>query len=130
MTYHQMVMYSRLMVRFHQKVRSPLSRRLTSGWKTVPIGTALRVLIVKRALANRLDKEVFKDGYDPGTEEYFVELDRRIKEKEPDLFDDLDAGADDLDTDDTDDRRGKNVVAPVGGNESNAISEPVVARLI
>jgi hypothetical protein len=69
-------------------------------------------------LANRLDKEVYKDGYDPGTEEYFEELDRRIKEKEPKLFDDLDAGADDNDTDDKNDRRGKNVVAPVGGNET------------
>jgi len=69
-------------------------------------------------LANRLDKEVYKDGYDPGTEEYFEELDKRIKEKEPKLYDDLDAGADDNDTDDKGDRRGKNVVAPVGGNET------------
>ena len=70
-------------------------------------------------LANRLDKEVYKDGYSPDTEEYFEELDKRIKEKEPKLFDDLDAGAEDDDTnDDKNDRRGKNVVAPVGGNEA------------
>ncbi|KPK66534.1 MAG: hypothetical protein AMS21_01880 [Gemmatimonas sp. SG8_38_2] len=41
-------------------------------------------------LVNRLDKEVFKDGYDPQTEEYFEELDRRLKEKAPELFDDED----------------------------------------
>jgi hypothetical protein len=43
-------------------------------------------------LANRLDKEVFADGFDPKTEEYFEELDRRMKEKEPELYDDLDDG--------------------------------------
>jgi hypothetical protein len=42
-------------------------------------------------LANRLDKEVFADGYRPDTDEYFEELDKRIKEKEPTLFDDVDA---------------------------------------
>lgn len=42
-------------------------------------------------LANRIDKEVYKDGYDPNTPEYFEELDRRLKEKEPTLYDDLDA---------------------------------------
>lgn len=70
-------------------------------------------------LANRLDKEIFNDGYDPNTDEYFAELDRRIKEKMPELYDDLDAGADDTDDqNDRDSRRGKSVVAPVGGNES------------
>jgi hypothetical protein len=69
-------------------------------------------------LANRLDKEVFADGFDPKTPEYFEELDKRIKEKEPSLYDDLDAGADDIDTDDTPRKKGKNVVAPVGGNET------------
>lgn len=72
-------------------------------------------------LANRLDKEVFKDGYDPKTPEYFEELDRRIKEKEPNLYEDLDAAGDDTDKDDKDEttqRRGKPVVAPVGGNET------------
>lgn len=73
-------------------------------------------------LANRLDKEVFADGYRPDTPDYFKELDRRIKEKEPKLYEDLDAASDDTDADDTDDtkdtRRGKNVVAPVGGNET------------
>ena len=71
-------------------------------------------------LANRLDKEVFADGYRPDTPDYFKELDRRIKEKEPKLYEDLDAAGDDADRDDdtTDTRRGKNVVAPVGGNEA------------
>jgi len=66
-------------------------------------------------LANRLDKEVFKDGFDPLTDEYFDELDRRIKEKEPNLFDaNDDHGAGDKD-------RGKkpqSVVTPVGGAEN------------
>lgn len=71
-------------------------------------------------MANRLDKAVFADGYLPDTPEYFEELDRRIKEKEPTLYDDLDAGADDTDTNDDKGKRkrGKNVVAPVGGNET------------
>ena len=46
-------------------------------------------------LANRLDKEVHADGFDPATDEYFEELNTRIKEKEPKLYDD--GGADDLD---------------------------------
>lgn len=49
-------------------------------------------------LANRLDKEVFDDSYDPNTEEYFEELDKRIKAKLPDLYDDgEDPGKDDDD---------------------------------
>jgi len=67
-------------------------------------------------LANRLDKEVYADGYDPNTPEYFKELNKRIQEKAPELYDDLDAGAE-SDTD-TERRRGKPVVAPVGGNET------------
>jgi hypothetical protein len=46
-------------------------------------------------LANRLDKEVFTDGFDPGSDEYFEELNARIKEKEPSLFDSQDSLADD-----------------------------------
>jgi len=72
-------------------------------------------------LANRLDKEVFADGYRPDSPDYFEELDRRLREKEPNLYDDLGA-ADDTDKYDKEDkpdkRRGKPVVAPVGGNES------------
>jgi hypothetical protein len=70
-------------------------------------------------LANRLDKDVFKDGYEPDTDEYFDELDRRIKAKEPSLYDD---GTDDdltgKDDDKGDKGRGRQVVAPVGGNEN------------
>ena len=72
-------------------------------------------------LANRLDKEVYADGFDPSTDEYFEELDKRIKDKQPKLYEDLDAAGDDTDKDDKTDttqRRGKNVVAPVGGNET------------
>ena len=70
-------------------------------------------------LANRIDKEVYRDGYDPNTPEYFEELDRRIKEKAPELYEDLDKSADD-DKDDKDEtttteRRGKNIVTPVTG---------------
>lgn len=73
-------------------------------------------------LANRIDKEVFKDGYDPSTPEYFEELDRRIKEREPSLYEDLEA-ADDTGADDKPDKdrgkpKGQQVVAPVGGNET------------
>lgn len=39
-------------------------------------------------LANRIDKEVFADGFDPNTDEYYRELNRRIRKKEPTLFDD------------------------------------------
>lgn len=67
-------------------------------------------------LANRLDKEVYRDGYDPSTPEYFEELDARIKEKAPELYDDLDARDDDKDDkDETTTRRGKNIVTPVTG---------------
>lgn len=70
-------------------------------------------------LANRLDKEVFDDGYSPDTDEYFEELDKRIKAKMPELYEDADDGAGDDDKDDKDETpRGKSVVAPVGGNET------------
>lgn len=60
-------------------------------------------------LANRLDREVFADGYDPKSKEYFEELDRRIKEKEPNLFDDDDKGSRR--------QRRQSPVAPVSGAE-------------
>lgn len=67
-------------------------------------------------LANRLDKEVYREGYEPTTDEYFEELDRRIKEAAPELYDDAGSTADDPPT------RGKrptrSPVAPVGGNET------------
>lgn len=59
-------------------------------------------------LANRLDKEVFADEFDPSTDEYFEELDRRIKEKEPNLYDDPEP-------DDSDKDRGKRKQTPVAG---------------
>jgi hypothetical protein len=70
-------------------------------------------------LANRLDKEVYKDGYDPNTDEYFEELDRRIKEKSPDLYDDVDASADDAPDSKSDKRPTRSPVAGVGGAEGN-----------
>lgn len=62
-------------------------------------------------LANRLDKEVFADGYDPNTAEYFEELDRRIKEKEPNLFDDADEKPR---------RQRRSPVAPVSDSDSKS----------
>lgn len=72
-------------------------------------------------LANRIDKEVHADGYRPDSPDYFKELDRRLREKEPSLYEDLDAAGDDIDEEgeqETTKRRGKNVVTPVGGNET------------
>lgn len=66
-------------------------------------------------LTNRLDKEVFADGYEPTTEEYFTELDRRIKEKEPSLFDDVES-KDDTETDTQ--RKRRTPVAAVGGADA------------
>jgi hypothetical protein len=70
-------------------------------------------------LANRLDRELFKEGYDPETEEYFEELDRRIKAQMPDLYDE-DAGLSaDEDTEDRGERKRKrSPVAPVDGDTS------------
>jgi len=68
-------------------------------------------------LANRIDKEVFDDGFLPDTDEYFKELDKRIKEKEPKLFDDSD-DADDAQEDRDDKRPARSPVAPVGGAEN------------
>lgn len=39
-------------------------------------------------LANRLDKEVHADGFRPSDEDYFEELDNRLREAAPELFDD------------------------------------------
>lgn len=38
-------------------------------------------------MARRIDAEVFREGYEPHEDEYFEELDRRIREKAPHLFD-------------------------------------------
>lgn len=73
-------------------------------------------------IANRIDREVFKDGYDPNSPDYFEELDRRLKAEIPEVYEDIDAKAD---TDDKDDKesnksRGKPVVAGVDrSNESS-----------
>jgi len=66
-------------------------------------------------LVNRLDKEIFKDGYDPNTEEYFEELDRRLKEKAPEVFDD-EVEAKDL-TPSGKRNRDRPPVAPTGSGE-------------
>ena len=38
-------------------------------------------------LARRIDKEVSEDGFDPFDEDYFEEMDRRLMEEAPELFD-------------------------------------------
>jgi hypothetical protein len=66
-------------------------------------------------LANRIDKEVFADGFRPDSDDYFEELDKRIKKKEPNLFDDV--TADDAD----DDTKGKRPTSPVAGVETTGV---------
>ena len=65
-------------------------------------------------LANRIDRQLFEEGYDPKTQEYFDELDSRLKEKAPELFDDA---ADDGTS--TERRPKRSPVAPVGGADSS-----------
>lgn len=69
-------------------------------------------------IANRLDKEVYRDGFDPKTDEYFEELDRRIKAQFPDLYDD-DSQDDSPVEKDTSNRRKQSPVAGVNsqGNQ-------------
>lgn len=66
-------------------------------------------------LANRIDREVFEDGFDPKTPEYFEELNKRLQEKEPNLFDD-DAADDGTSTRQ---RPKRSPVAGVGGADSS-----------
>lgn len=65
-------------------------------------------------LANRIDREVMQEGYDPNSAEYFEELDARLAEKLPDLYTDADDG-------NTQDRRRpkRSPVAPVGGADGS-----------
>lgn len=67
-------------------------------------------------VANRIDKEVYKDGFDPNTPEYFEELDKRIKAQFPDLYDD-DTSSDEDSSPRQTRRPTRSPVAPVGGNE-------------
>lgn len=69
-------------------------------------------------LANRLDKEVFADGFDPASDEYFEELNARIKEKEPTLFDDADTSAEDDKPSKSDKRPTRSPVAGVDSVDS------------
>ena len=59
------------------------------------------------ARANKIDREVFNDGFDPTEEDYFQELDKRLRKVHAEVFDD------DVDTTP---RRGKerSPVAPAG----------------
>lgn len=76
-------------------------------------------------LANRIDREVFADGFDPKTPEYFEELDKRLKKKIPKAYEDIDALDADADDDNAGDegdtKRGKrrrSPVAPVDGADT------------
>lgn len=68
-------------------------------------------------LANRIDRELAAEGWEPTEDDYFEELDRRLKEKAPEVFDD-----------DGDDARAKGgrKRSPVGGvgNESGTGAKP------
>ena len=66
-------------------------------------------------LANRLDREVMADGFDPTTDEYFEELDSRIKEKQPNLYDDAEGKPPPDDDNKDKGKKPKSIVAPVGG---------------
>lgn len=67
-------------------------------------------------LANRLDREVYSEGFDPNTPEYFRELDKRIQAKMPELYED----STDADDDPSPRRKrpSRSPVAPVGGEEN------------
>jgi hypothetical protein len=67
-------------------------------------------------LANRLDREVYKDGFDPNSQEYFDELDKRIKAKMPELYEDFSSADDDEPPKRK--RPTRSPVAPVGGEEN------------
>lgn len=72
-------------------------------------------------LANRIDREVYNDGYELETEEYFEELDRRIKAKQPDLYDDdVDDNANDDPGDKEHKRPARSPVAGVGHQDSRS----------
>lgn len=67
-------------------------------------------------LANRLDKEIFREGFDPNTQEYFDELDKRIRKQMPDLYDDVKPAAEE-DSDTTGRKRKQSPVAGVDGDQ-------------
>ena len=70
--------------------RTPASRSETDKWvDSTNDWYGAKGFERQTRLANRLDKEVFADGFDPKTPEYFEELDTRIKAKEPSLYDDV-----------------------------------------
>lgn len=70
-------------------------------------------------MANRLDKEVYRDGFDPDTDEYFEELDRRLKKAAPVLYDD---DKDLTPDEDAGKNRNRKKVSPVAGVDTGASS--------
>ena len=66
-------------------------------------------------LANRLDKDVYKDGFDPTTPEYFEELDKRLRKQAPELFEDPESKQDDSETSGN---RRRSKQSPVAGVDS------------
>lgn len=68
-------------------------------------------------ILNRLDKEVFADGYDPKDPDYFVELNRRLREKHPEVFDD--SKPDEGDGRDRGRAQGRRNTSPVAGADSD-----------
>lgn len=75
-------------------------------------------------MARRLDREIYSEGYEPTEDDYFEELDRRIREKAPQLFemDEEDGNVEDSEDNATDDnprKERRSSVAPVASESSN-----------
>lgn len=67
----------------------PVQNELVSEWKDTHGDWYGRKGFERQTrLANRIDREVFSEGFDPSEEDYYEELDRRLKEKVPDVFND------------------------------------------
>lgn len=74
-------------------------------------------------VANEVDDEVYAEGYDPASPEYYAELDTRLRTRLPGFFDDDDAASTGAESSsDTPTRRNKpdNTVAAVGGEDKGA----------
>jgi len=105
--------------------------RLVTGWKAKHVDWYAKEGFERYTRsANRIDKELAAEGYDSREQDYFDELDRRLRKEAPAVFDDKDAddkSADDkIDTPDVG-QRGRATVAPVrdgsrGGKQSERAS--------
>jgi hypothetical protein len=78
-------------------------------------------------VANEVDDEVYSQGFDPASPEYYEELDKRLRARLPGFFDDDDAAPPRADSSSDDDppprRKPDNTVAAVGGEDRGADSQ-------